>query len=72
MMIGIEIETNFRKDTGWFFTFFANFNVFPFISYIFAEGPPKSLIYPLKSGISIIFFTSFKIDFFDLETTNFP
>jgi len=42
----------------------------PCIRYMFAEGPPKSLRYPLKSGISMICFTSLRMDSLEREAMN--
>ena len=45
---------------------------FPRMRYMFAEGPPKSLMYPLKSGCLVIISASFKTDSAERLETNFP
>ena len=44
----------------------------PFILYMFAEGPPRSVIVPRKSGMSFTCSTSRRIDAFDRLATNLP
>ena len=44
----------------------------PCMPYILADGPPKSLRLPLKSGISITCFTSRRILSFERQEINLP
>src|SRR5689334_10293100 len=44
----------------------------PFILYMLADGPPRSLIVPRKSGICLIDSTSRRMDALEREATNLP
>lgn len=71
-VICIQILADDRRDARRFLALGADIRFFPFIRYILAEGPPRSLRYPLKSGIRVISFTSFNMDSLLREAINFP
>ena len=71
-MICIQVFADDREMQEGFLHWAQISGFFPFIRYILAEGPPRSLRYPLKSGIWVISLTSFNMDSLLREAINFP